>query len=44
MNAYHHHVNTTASIPQAVLHAIAEKGINLIVMEVVALVRMYIAT
>jgi len=38
MNAYHPHVNITASIPQAVLHAIAEKGINLTVMEVVALV------
>jgi len=38
MNAYHPHVNTTASIPQEVLHAIAEKGINLTAMEVVALV------
>ena len=38
MNAYHPHVNTAASIHQAVLHAIAENGINLIVMEVVALV------
>jgi len=38
MNAYHLHVNTNASIPQAVLHAIAKKVINLIVMERLALV------
>jgi len=41
MNAYHSHVNTTASIPQAVLYAIAEKDINLIAMEAVALVSIY---